>query len=116
MLEAVKGVNWRSFGECLPLYINFDKVTEGCVSYEACLEAVVKEYLTQYNKPSWRDVIWSLYMTNQFHLADPRIRSYAEPLEGVLFCCSLKCMIRKCVKLSAGVTTKICAQLTDIHM
>ena len=89
VLKVIKGVDWRSIGKCLcSIFTNLDIVVKGCVSDEARLEAVVKlglhVELTGY-KPSWRKVIWSLYEANQIHLADPQIRSYAEPLEGVLW-------------------------------
>ena len=99
MLKVIKGVNWHSFGEqlCHRRYCgtNLDKIVESCVSDEARLEAVVKHFLDAgICKQSWRKVIWSLYLANQIELADPRIRSYAEPLEGVLVY-SHECMIRR---------------------
>ena len=94
VLKAIKGVDWRGFGEQLCCYHFVDEVVKGCVSDEARLEVIVKVYLEcSLYKSSWRRVIWTLYEANQIELADPRIRSYAEPLEGVLVY-SHECMIR----------------------
>ena len=53
-----------------------------------CLKTVVEKFLLgkgRYEQPSWRAVIWSLYKTNEIHLAD-QIKSYAEPVQGVCVC------------------------------
>ena len=99
VLKVIKGVSWHSFGKHLCHYCNLDKIVESCVSDEARLEAVVKHYLESgVYEHSWRTVIWSLYKVNQIELADPRIRSYAEPLKGVL-AYSHECMIRSSMVL-----------------
>ena len=117
VLKVITGVDWRSFGKVLLGYHYQDKIVENCVSDEARLEAVVKYFLDKkdFPRPSWRGVIWSLYMANQFHLADPRIRSYAEPLEGVLWC-SHKYTIRRSMMLCLCNYDNSCQDTTCRYM
>lgn len=68
---------------------NLDDLQHQHGSDDKCLQAVVEEflranYMIKY-QPSWRAVIWSLYMANEIELGDS-IKSYAEPLQatGVL--------------------------------
>ena len=55
-------------------------------SDEECLKAVIKKFLkgrgSQYEKPSWRAVLQSLYNANEIQLASS-IKNYAEPLQGM---------------------------------
>ena len=85
VLKAVIGVNWRTLGESfvgrgeLASYF-LDKING---SDEDQLKGVVASYILASEDRSWRMVIWALYKSNAAHLAE-HIRSYAEPLEGVL--------------------------------
>ena len=81
VLRAVTGVNWRTLGQRLFFY-DLDAIREQHGSDEDRLKRVVENFLSSLH-PSWRQVIWALYMSNAIHLAE-HIRSYAEPLEGVL--------------------------------
>ena len=62
-----------------------DDIQREHVSDEACLKAVIEDFLTQgkgyYAQPSWRALIWSLYQANEIQLAE-HIRSFAEPAQG----------------------------------
>ena len=52
------------------------------VSDEACLKAVVQNFLSgkgRYKQPSWRAVIWSL---NEIQWAE-HIKSFPEPVQGI---------------------------------
>ena len=55
-------------------------------SDEECLKAVIEKFLegkgSQYEKPSWRAVLLSLYNANEIQLASS-IKNCAEPLQGV---------------------------------
>ena len=51
-------------------------------SDEAPLKALVERFLADDNR-SWRRLIWALYVSHHVHHAE-KIRSYAEPLKGVL--------------------------------
>ena len=94
MLRAVTGVNWRILGGSLvgeyedeyeeefEGLTNLDIISDQYGSDEDRLKRVAEEFLAS-EDPSWRKVIWALYKSNAIHLAE-RIRSYAEPLEGVL--------------------------------
>ena len=92
MLKAVAGVNWRRLGELLngmlhcysDLYsrIHLDRILDEYESDEARLRAVVEE---SWRTLSWRAVIWALYCVNEIDKAQ-QIRSYAEPLQGMLIC------------------------------
>ena len=94
VLKAVKGVNWRSLGkeligekmeEVYPLgYTNLDRIYDEHESDEAQLRAVVEKFFS-WGSPTWRDMIWALYCANEIDKAQ-QIRSYAEPLEGILLC------------------------------
>ena len=89
VLNVVKNVrSWRTLGQCIysssiaPYYL--DAIQRQHVSDEACLKAVIDEYLSgkgRYKQPSWRAVIWSLYRENEIQLAE-HIRTYAEPVQG----------------------------------
>ena len=86
MLNVIKRVNWRSFGNTLAGLCNddLDDINDDFETDEARLEAVVKYFLrATYCSPSWRKVHWSLCQVNPDYLADPHIKSYAEPLEGI---------------------------------
>ena len=62
-------------------------------SDEECLKSVIEKFLQRkgcrYKQPSWRAVIWSLYLTNEIQLAS-HIKSYGEPLQGV---CIVLCVL-----------------------
>ena len=100
VLQAVKGVNWRTLGEELvgkkeeeviftsfTSHTNLDRIHDVHESDEARLRAVVEEFLTETDpfrsRPSWRRVIWSLYCVHEIDKAQ-QISSYAEPLQGML--------------------------------
>ena len=54
-------------------------------SDEECLKAVIEVFLQgkgQYEHPSWRVVLESLFNVNEFQLA-ANVKSYAEPLQGM---------------------------------
>ena len=91
VLVAVSGVHWRTFGRELigewytddaGVMQHMDEIDNIYESDDACLKAVVDRFLKSHN-PLWRKVIFALYKANAIHLAE-YIRSYAEPLEGVL--------------------------------
>ena len=97
VLKAVKGVNWRRLGEGLieemevdddevyPLgYTNLDRIQDEYEFDEARLRAVVEEFFRRRGRKQWT-VIWALYFANEIDKAQ-QIRSYAEPLEGMLLC------------------------------
>ena len=97
VLQAVKGVNWRTLGEELVgeeeevgegFYISrLDRIHDAHESDEARLRAVVEEFLTETDTfrsgPSWRRVIRALYHADEIDKAQ-QISSYAEPLQGML--------------------------------
>ena len=112
VLKALKGVNWRRLGKQLigeekeeeedffrdagVTYTNLDRIHNFYDSDEARLRAVVEEFLTktdrsrrvalqwrQSQKRSWRRIIWALYCMNEIDKVQ-QIRSYAEPLQGML--------------------------------
>ena len=94
VLKAVTGVKWRRLGKELigevieEMYelddfsTNLDLIEYEYESDETRLRAVVEEFLTNSNR-SWRKVIWALYCVDEVDKAQ-QIRSYAEPLQGVL--------------------------------
>ena len=102
VLKAVTGVNWRRLSKELigeeseRVYIdvygdddhndlyrtNLDRIHDEHESDEARLRAVVEKFLSQ-RPSSWREVIWALYCADEIDKAQ-QIRSYAEPLQGVL--------------------------------
>ena len=97
VISVVKGVrSWRTLAKKLVhAYdrndghyafaigsINLDNLQHQHHSDEECLKAIVEEFLEGGWPQSWRSVIWSLYLSDEIHLAD-QIQSYAEPLEGV---------------------------------
>ena len=90
MLRAVTGVNWRTLGQSLVDDYGLglidsstlDEISKQYGSDEDRLKGVIDKFLSS-RRPSWRKVIWALYVSNAIHLAE-HIRSYAEPLEGVL--------------------------------
>ena len=91
VINVLDGADWRTL--CDELYPRY-KLKDGKViskseaiqaehqSDEACLKAVVEEFLAD-DRCSWRKLIWALYTSHQVHHAE-KIRSYAEPLKGVL--------------------------------
>ena len=88
VLDVVKNVkSWRTLGQ--QIYDVWDSsklndIQHQHVSDEACLKAVVEDFLSGkglYKQPSWRAVIWSLYVANEIQLAE-HIRSFAEPVQG----------------------------------
>ena len=87
MLKVIKGVNWRSFGNTLSLGVvsstTLDDINDVFETDEARLEAVVKYFFCNTRSRPWRRVLWSLCQVNPDYLADPEIKSYAEPLEGI---------------------------------
>ena len=100
-MSVVKGVKrWRTLAKQLVhAYdkddhghyidaINLDDFQQQHHSYEDCLKAIIKIFLKgkgQYSQPSWRAVIWCLYLSDKTHLAE-QIQSYGEQLEGVCLC------------------------------
>ena len=93
VLQAVKGVNWRRLGkeligefwelESFTGSSNLDIIHDEHESDKARLRAVVKKFLTESDRPSWRRVIWSLYRVHEIDKAQ-QISNYAEPLQGML--------------------------------
>ena len=99
VLQAVKGLTWRTLGEELvgeevevewdeeDIYTNLDRIHDEHESDEARFRAVVEEFLTKIDtikgRPSWKRVIWSLYCVHETDKAQ-QIGSYAEPLQGML--------------------------------
>ena len=68
--------------------INLDDLQRQHHSDENCLKVIIKKFLKgegQYWPPSWRAVIWCLYLSDEIHLAE-QIQSYGEQLEGVCLC------------------------------
>ena len=93
VLKVVAGVNWRRLGEVLngmvdpyfdlSVQINLDRICEEHEFDEARLRVVVEESWNILR--SWRMMIWALYCANEVDKAQ-QIRSYAEPLQGMLIC------------------------------
>ena len=95
VLKSIKGVNWRRLGKELigewkddPFdlsrkYTNLDRIHDEHESDEARLRAIVERVLTENWRSPWRQVIWALYCADEIDKAQ-QIRSYAEPLQGVL--------------------------------
>ena len=93
VINVLDGVNWRTL--CDELYlgtriifkdgrwisISADIQAEH-QSDEACLKALVETFLAD-GRRSWRRLIWALYRSHHVQHAE-KIRSYAEPLKGVL--------------------------------
>ena len=102
-MSVVKGVKrWRTLAKQLVnAYnkneiihrfdaINLDDLQRQHHSDEDCLKTIVEIFLKgkgqhRYRPPSWRTVIWCLYMSDEIHLAE-QIQSYGEQLEGVCLC------------------------------
>ena len=94
VLQAVEGVNWRRLGrELLEAGVGRrrahghgpSKLDRICYEHEsdaARLRAVVEEFLTKTDSPSWRRVIWALYCADEVDKAQ-QIRSYPESLQGI---------------------------------
>ena len=102
LLPLLKGVkSWRKLAKELIWTYDYDDDDDGILhiigedldvlqsqhgSDEECLKAVIDKFLEgnggQYEQPSWRAVLQSLYNANEFQLAFS-IKSYAEPLQGV---------------------------------
>ena len=101
VMSVVKGVKmWRTLAkqlvnaydkdDSLVLFegINLDNLERQHHSDEDCLKAVIEIFLegeSKYSQPSWRAVIWCLYLSDEIHLAE-QIQSYGEQLEGVCLC------------------------------
>ena len=77
---------------CTYVDYELDRIQRQRVSDEACLKAVVENFLSGkglygqpswYRQPSWRAVIWCLYKANEIQLAE-HIRSFAEPVQGTV--------------------------------
>ena len=102
VMTVVKGVrNWRAIArELIDAYDETDDAEDDIIVFgtdlddlqrqhgsgENCLKEVVKIFLQkggQYRPPSWRQVIGSLYKSDEIHLAR-QFQSYCEPLTGVL--------------------------------
>ena len=87
VLEVVKNVrSWRTLGEHIySIFSKLDTIQRQHVSDEACLKAVIEDFLSgksgRYKQPSWRALIWTLYKANESQLAE-HIISYAEPVQG----------------------------------
>ena len=103
-MSVVKGVKkWRTLAKKLveaydkdddhriivfPDAINLDDLQRQHHSDEDCLKVIIETFLKekgQYRQPSWRAVIWCLYLSDEIHLAE-QIQSYGEQLEGVCLC------------------------------
>ena len=95
VINVLDGVNWRTLCDglyperslCIEtderIYVSMSEYIQAKhQSDEACLKALVEEFLAD-NRPSWRKLIWALYESHYVHHAE-KIRSYAEPLKGVL--------------------------------
>lgn len=96
-MSAIKGVRrWRTLakklvhaydkGDGYTFGTNLDNLQNQHHSDEDCLKAIVTKFLkgdsqSWYKPPSWRAVIWSLYKSDEIHMAD-KIRSFGEKLEG----------------------------------
>ena len=98
VMTVFKGVrNWRTTAKKLiRAYDDEDEYIDGGMNLSAlqyrhysdedCLKEVVKRFLQgggRYGPPSWRQVIGSLYESDEIHLAH-QFRSYCEPVTGVL--------------------------------
>ena len=92
MFAVVKNVrSWRSVCKemCGGMGYSSRELTNIQQQYDSDedrLKAVVERFLkgvSQFQQPSWRAVIWSLYKANEFQLAE-QIRSYAEPVQGTV--------------------------------
>ena len=103
VMSVVKGVKrWRTlakqfvyaynqYGENnIVSGINLDDLQRQHHSNEDCLKVIIETFLKGkgqywYRPPSWRAVIWCLYLSDEIHLAE-QIQSYGEQLEGVCLC------------------------------
>ena len=103
VMSVVKGVKrWRTLAKKLVMAydqydersivsgINLDDLQRQHHSDEDCLKTIVERFLEGkpqywYWSPSWRAVIWCLYLSDEIHLAE-QIQSYGEQLEGVCLC------------------------------
>ena len=101
VMSVVKGVKrWRTLAKQLVVTydkddddddeysINLDDLQQQHHSDEDCLKIIIKTFLKGkglYRQPSWRAVIWCLYLSDEIHLAE-QIQSYGEQLEGVCLC------------------------------
>ena len=103
VMSVVKGVKrWRTLAKQLVMAydqydersivsgINLDDLQRQHHSDEDCLKTIVERLLEGkgrylYRTPSWRAVIWCLYLSDEIHLAE-QIQSYGEQLEGVCLC------------------------------
>ena len=88
VLNVVKNVrSWRALGQHVYWFSSgpgLDAIQRQHVSDEACLKDVIENFLGgkgPYSQPSWRALIWILYKSNEFQLAE-HIRSFAEPVQG----------------------------------
>ena len=79
VLKAVEGVKvWDDLRRWFGLRIRRQQYN----SDEAFFKGVVEKFLLgEGDQPSWRRVIWSLYLAGEVDLAD-KIRSFAEPVQG----------------------------------
>ena len=109
VLEGVK--RWRALAKQLLFAydkedtnhlggVDLDALQRQHGSDEDCLKAIVKCSLEgrvrQYQQPTWRAIIYSLYSANEMQLAY-QFRSYAEPVKGesIYFCMhSGDCMLQ----------------------
>ena len=102
VLKAVK--RWRTLAKQLveaydqydennivsDMMINLDDLQRQHHSDEDCLKTIIERFLegkgrNRYRPPSWRAVIWCLYLSDEIHLAK-QIQSYGEQLKGVCLC------------------------------
>ena len=91
VLDVVKSVkSWRTLSQHIYPFseqsFKLDDIQRQHVSDEACLKAVVEDFLSGkgwYGQPSWRRLTWCLYRANESQLAE-RIRSFAEPVQGTV--------------------------------
>ena len=83
VINVLDGVNWRTLCDGLYSRISISaNIQAEHQSDEARLKALVEEFLADDDR-SWRKLIWGLYKSHHVHHAE-KIRSYAEPLKGVL--------------------------------
>ena len=88
VLNVVKNVqDWRPLCDAMLIMPELDETQRQHYSDEDCLKDVVERFLRgrslQYEKPSWRAVIWCLYVAKEIQLAK-QIRSYAEAVQGIV--------------------------------
>ena len=96
VINVLDGVNWCALYHGLypgPVLrrmdgmIDPDDIQAEHQSDEAHVKAALVEEFLADDDRSWRKLIWALYRSHHVHHAE-KIRSYAEPLKGVLSPCN----------------------------